>query len=485
MSTSFRQIRTLSNSSKSPQDKPPVSSSRSPNKVSLPSFDDMLRQLANSQNTTKEKVPESTSSNSSIASMPSPPLSPYNCDDKLYTSSSAPQRSLINSAPNHPIRGAILLTTPTSSTEGLDTNAQKRSIDVLYDQSHSSSSISAGSAFKKQRNDLPNSSILGTKSTKLGDGKALPNYPINNHKHKALTISAWSALQKNPSSFKRNQMDILNLYNEQARKEKEIVPVSALPMIQFPSQPIASGSKIHSRSPSMSPIRSKSYSQGIHLPGVAALDAHIRTSSPRFQNIASNHNTGYPIRNDALPLPSFPGPIATHIQQTPIRPMPNGYVRAQQQIAMGSVVPGRRRSPGFSPPVRPSSSNSGVAQVHDAAYSELEDFAPPISTLPNNNICLETEWKGQPMDLTFDSLIHLLHPAEVVLASTLRLHCDIYLDSKKRFFAEKVRKLRAGLQFRRTDAQKACRIDVNKASRLYAAYEKVGWLHDSNFQRFL
>lgn len=89
------------------------------------------------------------------------------------------------------------------------------------------------------------------------------------------------------------------------------------------------------------------------------------------------------------------------------------------------------------------------------------------------------------MDLSNDPNVHLLHPAEVHLASVLRLPCDIYLDSKRRLFAEKVHRLKQGLPFRRTDSQKACRIDVNKASRLFSAFEKVGWLEDDLFQKYL
>lgn len=111
------------------------------------------------------------------------------------------------------------------------------------------------------------------------------------------------------------------------------------------------------------------------------------------------------------------------------------------------------------------------------------DYSPPTSTLTHSK-CLKIEWKGQPMDLSNDPDFDLLHPAEVVLASTLRLPAQMYLDSKKRFFQERVNCLKTGKQFRRTDAQKACRIDVNKASRLYAAFEKVGWLDENHFKEF-
>ncbi|KAG7789080.1 hypothetical protein KL910_002778 [Ogataea haglerorum] len=118
-------------------------------------------------------------------------------------------------------------------------------------------------------------------------------------------------------------------------------------------------------------------------------------------------------------------------------------------------------------------------------YKAIPDYSPPLSTLPNNSRCLKTEWKGQAMDLSEDPLVGELHPAEVQLASTLRLPPNVYLDSKRRIFFEKVKRLRANLPFRRTDAQKACKIDVNKASRLYAAFEKIGWLDDYRFDEYL
>lgn len=132
--------------------------------------------------------------------------------------------------------------------------------------------------------------------------------------------------------------------------------------------------------------------------------------------------------------------------------------------------------------------NSPLA-IQQASFIDenIPDYSPdPSLTLPNgNNRALKIEWKGQPMDLRNDPNISKLHPAEVILASTLRLPCNVYLDSKRRLFFEKVDRFTKGMQFRRTDAQKACRIDVNKASRLFAAFEKVGWLKDEHFAKYL
>ena len=78
----------------------------------------------------------------------------------------------------------------------------------------------------------------------------------------------------------------------------------------------------------------------------------------------------------------------------------------------------------------------------------------------------------------------LLDPEEVSLAANLRLDCATYLTSKRRIFVAR-RECWAGTwggkgkkEFRKTDAQQACKIDVNKASKLWMAFEKVGWLDE-------
>ncbi|KAF1982177.1 hypothetical protein K402DRAFT_415088 [Aulographum hederae CBS 113979] len=122
----------------------------------------------------------------------------------------------------------------------------------------------------------------------------------------------------------------------------------------------------------------------------------------------------------------------------------------------------------------------------DIDYQSLEDFSPPVSTLPkNNNKVLKADWKGQMLDLSADPDRHMLHEAEVTLAATLRLSCATYLCSKRRIFQARVGALRIGKEFRKTDAQQACKIDVNKASKLWSAYDKVGWFNPDFFQRFV
>ena len=122
----------------------------------------------------------------------------------------------------------------------------------------------------------------------------------------------------------------------------------------------------------------------------------------------------------------------------------------------------------------------------DTDFAALPDHAPPISTLPKNNSkVLKADWKGQILDLSHDPHRDLLHEAEVNLAATLRLSCATYLCSKRRIFMARLDALRVGKEFRKTDSQQACKIDVNKASKLWAAYDKVGWFRPEHFAEYL
>ncbi|KAK5656605.1 hypothetical protein OQA88_4585 [Cercophora sp. LCS_1] len=113
----------------------------------------------------------------------------------------------------------------------------------------------------------------------------------------------------------------------------------------------------------------------------------------------------------------------------------------------------------------------------DKDFKSLPDYCPPLSSLPNRSNNLKVDWKGNPLDLSKDPHAHLLHPDELLLAAGLRLDCATYLTSKRRIFIRRRECLKIGKDFRKTDAQQACKIDVNKASKLWTAYDKVGWLN--------
>lgn len=122
----------------------------------------------------------------------------------------------------------------------------------------------------------------------------------------------------------------------------------------------------------------------------------------------------------------------------------------------------------------------------DTDYNALPDYCPPLDTLPKGNPkALKAEWKGTVLDLSNDPDRHMLHEAEVNLAATLRLNCATYLCSKRRVFQARIEALRIGKEFRKTDAQQACKIDVNKASKLWQSYDKVGWFNPDYFRQYL
>jgi hypothetical protein len=173
-------------------------------------------------------------------------------------------------------------------------------------------------------------------------------------------------------------------------------------------------------------------------------------------------------RGDRVQKPqSTPRPIRTH---PPAGPSPGA----------GFVRPARRVS------ATPEPSRRAVApNREDKDFGSLEDYCPPLDSLPSKPNSLKVEWKGQPLDLSNDpNKIHL-HPDEVSLASSLRLDAATYLTSKRRIFQQRLDCCRRHKEFRKTDAQQACKIDVNKASKLWTAFEKVGWLNKKWMEQYL
>ncbi|TVY54606.1 SWIRM domain-containing protein [Lachnellula suecica] len=120
----------------------------------------------------------------------------------------------------------------------------------------------------------------------------------------------------------------------------------------------------------------------------------------------------------------------------------------------------------------------------DVHWSSLPDFCPPLESLGKVNK-LTCDWKGSPKDLTDDPDVHLLHPFERELASRLRLTAAQYLASKRRIFIKRIEAYNTPKDFRKTDAQQACKIDVNKASKLWQAFEKAGWFHEKWIEKYV
>ncbi|KAI9163718.1 SWIRM domain-containing protein [Paramyrothecium foliicola] len=183
--------------------------------------------------------------------------------------------------------------------------------------------------------------------------------------------------------------------------------------------------------------------------------------SQRADRVSKPQSAPRPIRSsNGTAVTSTSTPTTTH-GGSPVRP--SGRVSATPEPSRRSVAPNRE----------------------DKDFNALPDYCPPLDSLPGRPNSLKVDWKGQPIDLSNDPHAHRLHPDEVTLAGNLRLDCATYLTSKRRIFERRLQCLRTGKEFRKTDAQQACKIDVNKASKLWTAFDKVGWLDAAWVRRFL
>ena len=116
-------------------------------------------------------------------------------------------------------------------------------------------------------------------------------------------------------------------------------------------------------------------------------------------------------------------------------------------------------------------------------YDDVPDYTPSLNTLPADKNFRVT-WGGHVLDLSHDPNNHLLHPAELQLASKLRFPCDQYLKTKRRVFVGRVNSLikHPNKQFCKTDAQQVGGVDVNKLSQLWEAYNSIGWFDVNHFR---
>ncbi|MCJ1405812.1 hypothetical protein MMC11_009042 [Xylographa trunciseda] len=186
---------------------------------------------------------------------------------------------------------------------------------------------------------------------------------------------------------------------------------------------------------------------------------------------APSHSSRLPKKSTIISKPPKMKPF-TRVRRTPKTPSP---------LERGLSTPSLDRSG------TPESRIPAMKRPEDVDYNALPDYAPPTSTLPlGNSKSLKTDWaSNNPLDLSKDPDRHMLHDAEINLASTLRLTCATYLCSKRRIFEGRLRAFKNKKEFRKTDAQQACKIDVNKASKLWTAYDKVGWFNKIYLEKFL
>lgn len=126
-------------------------------------------------------------------------------------------------------------------------------------------------------------------------------------------------------------------------------------------------------------------------------------------------------------------------------------------------------------------------KLGDISYNSIPDYSPPISTLSSGNPhILQLEWcKDTFLDLSKDPDRHMLHEAEIKIASSLSISCAKYLCTKRRIFQARFNGLQSGKVFKLKDAHKVCRIDRTKVSQICCAFKKVGWFDEKYFLGYL
>ncbi|OBZ89313.1 SWIRM domain-containing protein laf2 [Choanephora cucurbitarum] len=103
----------------------------------------------------------------------------------------------------------------------------------------------------------------------------------------------------------------------------------------------------------------------------------------------------------------------------------------------------------------------------------------PDMTVFQRSPAVKVIWKGSPLSIQHLPFYDLLHPGEVTIASTLRLTPEQYLKCRRSLIMAAQEFDRMNVAFRKSDAQKCVRIDVNKTSTLWSVFNQLGWFKPS------
>ncbi|KAG1471142.1 hypothetical protein G6F56_002294 [Rhizopus delemar] len=108
-------------------------------------------------------------------------------------------------------------------------------------------------------------------------------------------------------------------------------------------------------------------------------------------------------------------------------------------------------------------------------FKGKEDWIPKPDVF-ENRASIRIAWKGSPLKIQSMPYFEKLHVGEVPIAATLRLTPEQYLKCKYALILAAHKATEENTMFRKSEAQKACCIDVNKASVLWKVFGKLGWL---------
>lgn len=191
---------------------------------------------------------------------------------------------------------------------------------------------------------------------------------------------------------------------------------------------------------------------------------------------------------------------ARPIKVKPLKPRPSGIVTASMELVKLATSPrnlSKVIKPTTSRPPRPSASKPAqprrgsdtpqpekkrTTTLADRDFKSVPDFCPPLESLDklpdDRDMIVPAMGNARPFEQNEMHLLPLLHPMERKLATNLRLDPATYLTSKRRIFLGRLRYFHYNKPYRKTHAQHVCNIDVNKASKLWTAFDSVGWFDE-------
>lgn len=120
--------------------------------------------------------------------------------------------------------------------------------------------------------------------------------------------------------------------------------------------------------------------------------------------------------------------------------------------------------------------NVDITMDDKEVFKEDPEWIPDMDvfeSLPHVRVV----WKGTPLAIDHMPYYEELHPGEVNIASTLRLTPEQYLKCRRALILAAQEFDKMHIAFRKSDAQKCVRIDVNKTSTLWSVFSRLGWFN--------
>jgi hypothetical protein len=213
--------------------------------------------------------------------------------------------------------------------------------------------------------------------------------------------------------------------------------------------------------------------------------------------VVSHKRVREQVVEEAVQMPSLrkrrrgPAVTAASAPSVVANTQPPAIKRRRRTSSVAPMSPGASGSPGQSAKskshTRAQASKKVDDDLKDTEWAKLVDYCPDTASLNTPGARkLRVSWgTSDSLDLSNDPDAQYMHPQEIELAATLRFHCNQYLINKRRIFKAKVKTLQEGKAFNKTACQQCTAMDVNKASKLWAAFDEVGWFDEHWFRQYL